>query len=138
MNQALKQIIIFAIYLILVSGVYSSFTSLLNYIHKSHGSSHKLHAQIFFIINSVFVIIFNIIIPNIKNVNFKKLSIIASIAFFVNYLMTFIGFISHNETALLVLTIISSIFAGFGSCVVGLLSARYINYACELHQCKDK
>ena len=138
MNTALKQIIIFAIYLVLVSGVYSSFTSLLNYIHKSHGKSHILHAQIFFIINSAFVIIFNIIIPNIKNVNFKKLALIASVTFFINYLMTFIGFISHNETVLLVLTIISSLFAGFGSSVVGLLSARYINYACELYECKDK
>jgi hypothetical protein len=96
MKIALITIIKLAIYLVLLSGVYSSYTSLLNYIHKLHGSPHYIHAQLFFILNSISAIFFNIIIPNIRDVNLKKLSFFAGLGFIINYSLTYFGFIIQN------------------------------------------
>ena len=134
MNKIKKYVLMFSIFILLSSGTYNSFTSLLNYIHKSHGQEHNSHAQIFFVLNSIICILFNLIFPNINIKSLKKVSYCIPLSFLIIYFLVYVGFMIDNSTVVLIFTVLESIFAGIGSSLVWVISGRYINNLCKFYK----
>ncbi len=130
MKTVLHQVLLFSFFILLIAGSYSSFTSLLNFIHKAHGEEHIWHAQAFFIINSISCIFFNILIPNLKITNLKKFSYSIPISFLMIYVLTYLGFLTMNSTGNLILTGFAAIFSGIGSSAIWIISGKYIRFTC--------
>ncbi len=130
MKTVLQQILLFSFFILIIAGSYSSFTSLLNYIHKAHGEEHIWHAQAFFIINSISCIFFNILVPNLKITNLKKLSYTIPVSYFMIYVLTYLGFLTKDSTGSLIFTGFAAIFSGIGGSTIWIVSGQYIRLAC--------
>lgn len=131
MRTVLNQVLIFSFFILLISGSYSAFTSLLNYIHKSHGEEHIWHAQTFFIINSLSCILFNLLIPNLKIRKIKMLTYTLPLSYLMIYVFTYLGFLTKSSTLSLILTGVAAIFSGIGSSTIWIVSGKYIHLACQ-------
>ncbi len=130
MKPVLKQVLLFSFFILLIAGSFSSFTSLLNYIHKAHGEEHIWHAQAFFIINSISCIFFNILIPNLKITNIRKISFAIPVSFLMIYVLTYLGFLTKDVAGSWIFTGLAAIFSGIGSSIIWIVSGKYIHLAC--------
>jgi hypothetical protein len=89
------------------------------------------------VINTVSAIFFNVMIPNLKITDIKKLLYGLPISFFMIYLCTYIGFMSTSSSFTLIFTVFSGIFAGIGNAIAAIVSGKYLCMLCEINGTKE-
>jgi hypothetical protein len=128
MKSPLKEIVRLGLLHLCLASTYTSFNTLVTYIHSEMG--HKNLGPLILIFGAISTIFFNLIIPNL-NIKMKGLLLMYGCAMTTNYLLNFTSYYIKNNLIVTLVILIGTVVSGFGVAIIGIVSGKYVSVLCK-------